>query len=140
MSHHEQLQQQHQQKQQALGRWEFWIVAVPRPPPVPVSAEVSLRPPPMVSSAPCSAGIGPVYCTEKYSVIPESIMVKPFSELNVEEIKVYVFLLKNQHVHLHTDCFRSVKSVFTTTLALVCVFGGHGLLPPAAGNGLRSRT
>lgn len=67
VSHHEQLQQQHQQKQQALGRWEFWVVAVPRPPPVPVSAEVSLRPPPMLSSAPRSAGIGPVYCTDTYS-------------------------------------------------------------------------
>lgn len=65
VSYHEQLQQQHQQKQQALGRWEFWVVVVPRPPPVPLSAEVSLRPPPMASSPPRSAGIGPVYCRER---------------------------------------------------------------------------
>ncbi|TNN80069.1 hypothetical protein EYF80_009721 [Liparis tanakae] len=54
------LQQQHQQKQQALGRWEFCVLVMPRPPPAPLSAEVSLRPPPMASSPPRSAGIGPV--------------------------------------------------------------------------------
>lgn len=65
ISYHEQLQQQHQQKQQALGRWEFWVVVKPRASPAPLRAEVSLRPPPMASSPPsCSAGIGPVYCTE----------------------------------------------------------------------------
>lgn len=63
-SHHEQLQQQHQQKQQALGRWEFWVVVMSRPTRVPLRAEVSLRPPPTASSTPRSAGIGPVYCTE----------------------------------------------------------------------------
>lgn len=65
VSYHEQLQQQHQQKQQALGRWEFWVVVMARPPPVPLSAEVSLRPPPMASSPPRSAGIGPVYCRDR---------------------------------------------------------------------------
>lgn len=64
VSYHEQLQQQHQQKQQALGRWEFCVVVMPRPPAVSLSAEVSLRPPPMASSPPRSAGIGPVYCKD----------------------------------------------------------------------------
>lgn len=64
VSYHEQLQQQHQQKQQGLGRWEFWVVVMPRPPPVPLTADVSLRPPPMASSPPRSAGIGPVYCRD----------------------------------------------------------------------------
>lgn len=62
LSYHEQLQQQHQHRQQALGRWEFWVVVKSWPPPVPLSAEVSLRPPPMASSPPRSADTGPVYC------------------------------------------------------------------------------